>query len=79
MPKHSIRTIRDLRNAIKICDEVQVTTRFGLSETWVKLPKKEALFLIENIALETTPQEFEMGTEEFGTLEIGARSILFLG
>ena len=78
--KTEITTIPGLRAALKRAHEVRVQVRFGVSEDWLKLPKGEAEYLIKNIAASTTPRDFEMHTDVFGTLEVGPdRTILFLG
>lgn len=65
-----IMTIPELRKFIKEADVVLGVLRFGASESWIKISKKEALFLVRDYADTDTPEELEMFGGSFGSLEI---------
>lgn len=71
-----IRTIPELRAALKIAKAVYVQPRFGTVETWLKVSKSEARTLLLGLTKWETPETMEMPAEIFGTLQ-GAT--LFIG
>lgn len=71
-----ITTWSQLRDAIGSCREVQVMPRFGVSETWIRVLKLDALRLLASIDKDATPEDCGMYSGAFGQLENG---ILYLG
>ena len=77
-----INSIPELRKFIEEADQVLGTVRFGFVEKWIKIPKKEALYLIRNIPDTETPKNCEMFGGTFGSLEIDdntGKMTLYLG
>ena len=73
-----IKTIPELRKAIRKCKYVYATIRFGVSENYVQLTKEEALFFLKDYPDDATPRNHEMSDgESFGTLH--KDNILYLG
>ena len=70
---HTLTTVKSIRCAIRTCTEVLITARLGLSEKQIKISKKEALYLIEDIA---DSEIKDMYTKSFGTYDNGT---LYLG
>jgi hypothetical protein len=74
-----VDTVKRLKEAIAEVNTVMVFARFGFAETYVKIPKGEARFLIKNMG-NTTPDEYNMGTGYFGTIhEADGKTTLILG
>jgi len=71
-----IRDLKVLRRAISKAGEVYVQPRFGTAECWVKISKREAKNLVAHFTAGTTPEDAEMYTGMFGTVDGGA---LYLG
>jgi hypothetical protein len=72
-----ITNILELRAAIKNAKEVLIGVRFGVSEKYLKISKKEAYYLLENIDQDSSPRDFEMYSGVFG--EMDSKGILILG
>lgn len=74
-----VYTVKRLKEAIAEVNTVMVFAKFGLSESYVKITKSEARFLIKNMG-NTTPDEYNMGTSYFCTIhEADGEKILMLG
>jgi len=77
-----IHSLPELRKYIKEASLIVGMLRFGTIEKWIKISKKEALFLIQGIPDTATPEECEMFGGNFGSLEIDDQTgemTLFLG
>ena len=72
-----IETVKELRAAVKQAKEILVGVRFGVSEKYVKISKKEAMYLIGDISADVSPRDFEMYGGVFA--EIDAEGTLTLG
>ena len=70
-----ITTIPALKVAIKNATVILIGVRFGVSEKLLKISKKEAYYLIENI--DSSPRDFEMYSGMFG--EMDSKGTLILG
>lgn len=57
---HYIETLKDLKAEIKKCPEIYIAPRFGLSEQWLRITKKEALYLISHYPDNATSKSLEM-------------------
>ena len=68
--------LKELRAAIKVAKTVLMAPRFGVSESWVKVSKADALGLVKGAAGSATAEDFSMYTGEFGELRDG---VLYLG
>lgn len=71
-----------LLKALKQAKHVYIQPRFGTSETWIRISKKETLMLL--ICLGTwinpvTPEALEMYSGVFGTLSPNGNGDLYLG
>lgn len=64
-----IMTIPELRKFVKKADVIFAMVRFGCSEEWLKITKKEALFLLDGFEDGDTPKDLEMFGDSFGSLE----------
>jgi hypothetical protein len=73
-----IKTIPELRAAIKLARCVWVQPRFGTSERWVKITKVEALEMIHAYTDSDTPANCEMYGGVFGEYRTPSRA-LFMG
>lgn len=76
---NKITTVRELRNAIREANDVLIQARFGVSERWLKITKREAMTLFDDLTYgdeDATPDGFEMFTGTFGELRDGT---LYLG
>ena len=72
-----IITVKELREAVKTADIVVAQVRFGASEAWVKIPKKEVYSeLLAGLEEDENPTDYEYWTGVFGTLKDG---VLYLG
>lgn len=65
-----LKTIKETRAAIKAARVVYVEPRFGTSETWVRISKADALFILRGMT--GTPHANEMYTDRFGSVQDGA-------
>ena len=74
--REELMTVKELRAAIKAAKIVLAVPRFGVSESWVKLTKADALGLVKGAKGAATPEEFSMYAGKFGTLTEGT---LYLG
>ena len=72
-----IDTIADLRRAIRDprTKDVYVQARFGISETYVRITKSEALYLLKGYDADFTAADCEVYGEEFDTDGLGNGSI----
>lgn len=60
-----------LLRALKQAKEVYVQPKFGSSETWLRVSKKEALMLLSCLGTRdnpTTPEGHEMYSDTFGSV-----------
>lgn len=77
MSKHSnLTTVQSLQCALNVAKTVYIQPRFGCSERWIKISKKEAQILVSNLEQDATPQNAEMYTNVFGTLN---GTLLYMG
>ena len=77
-----IHSLPELRKYIKEANLIVGMLRFGAVEKWIKISKKEALYLIRGIPDTVTPEECEMFGSSFGSLEIDDKTgemTLYLG
>ena len=73
-----LRTKKEVLAAIKVAKEILISPRFGFTETWIKISKNEAKFLIRNLSDDTTPDDMEMGVDYFGYSNDQGK-VLYLG
>ena len=64
-----LRTVKELRIAIDEARTVYAQLRFGVSEEWVKISKVAARSLVATMREDTTPEQMEMGTSDFGMID----------
>ena len=64
-----ITTVAEYRCAVRDAKRVFVQPRFGASETYVRVSKVDALYLVRGMKGTTTAQELELYAGSFGTLE----------
>ena len=76
MKQVEIRTVPELKEAIRKANGVKAVIRFGCSERWSKITKQTALDLCCGYPNDATPKEAEMLSESFGTVIDG---IVYLG
>ena len=77
MSKHfNLTTVQSLQCALNVAKTVYIQPRFGCSERWIKISKKEAQMLVSNLELTMTPKDAEMYTDVFGTLN---GTLLYMG
>jgi hypothetical protein len=72
----SLMTIAATKLAIDNAKVVYIQARFGVSEYWLKITKREAYSLLDTFDPKITPKHAEMPTSCFG--EFDGRSV-FLG
>lgn len=75
-PFRDIKTVPELRRAIKIASIILVMPCFGTSERWVVISKKEATQFTKALPDDISPEEYEMGTNSFGNM---AGKVLYIG
>ena len=73
-----VDNVADLRRFLKVATYIFIQVRFGTSEKWVKLSKKEALLMVASLNPTTTPQDAEMYSGHFGEWYPYSKS-LYLG
>lgn len=66
----AIKSLPELRKSIKEADLILGMLRFGNVEKWIKISKKEALYLIEGLKDTETAEDLGMYGSSFGSLEI---------
>lgn len=67
-----IKTVKDLRKSIREAKMVLVQPRFGLSEAYVKISKREAVAMMDGLTDDMTPDSLGMATDSFASVnEIG--------
>jgi len=76
MLRVEIKTVRELKTAIRHAKHILVQPRFGASERWIKITKREAKAIASDIPKFATPAAVEMFTGTFGVVEGDA---LYLG
>lgn len=64
-----IVTIKRLKQAIRTTRNIYVQPRFGTSERWIRVSKKDALELIDGMTDDKKPYDYEMTGDIYGTLE----------
>lgn len=62
----TLMTVKEARAAVKKAKRVVIRPRFGLVEKEIIITKKEALYLLEDIADDETPESMEMYGSSFG-------------
>lgn len=72
-----INTKQKLKTSIDMSSKVYIQVRFGVSEKWCRITKIEAHALAETLPEDSNPQDCEMYSGSFGTME--ADDELFLG
>jgi len=73
---HNLTTVDALQCALNVAKVVYIQARFGTSERWIRITKKEAQILVSNLEREATPKEAEMYSNVFGTLN---GTLLYMG
>jgi hypothetical protein len=73
-----LTTKRDLFIFIKTCHQVMIQVRFGVSERWVKISKREAMDLANNLSDDATATDCEMYSGTFGQYDFKSGN-LYLG
>jgi hypothetical protein len=77
MAHENINTVPQLKQAVKLAKRVFVQPKFGVSENWVQISKREANDFVSKMEDDTTPHRFEMYADTFGTFY--NRTLLYLG
>jgi len=73
----NLTTKRDLFIFIKTCHQVMIQVRFGVSERWVKISKREAMDLANDLP-DNTATYCEMYSGTFGQYDFKSGN-LYLG
>ena len=68
MNETSVVTIPEFKKAIRAASEVLAQVRFGCSEKWVRISKADARSLVDGKTNDTTPEECEMYSGQFGSI-----------
>lgn len=71
-----VTEVNQLKACIRRARVILIQPRFGNSETWVKISKREADELVRGFKQGETPEHHEMYSGSFGELRDG---VLYLG
>jgi len=66
-----INTVAEYRKTVKAAKDLFIQPRFGVSESWIKISKKDALWLVDAYEPSSTAQHAQMFGESFGHFEDG--------